>query len=334
MLEFRNLTDFSSTGTPSSGYYLGYDIDGKLKQKSFTGSIRTIGDGATGPGIPNNTTDTFLPYNNGGTFSDSVLSQSTGYIKLANNSAFISQTIKGFMHFGNDDQTAIGFQGASNSGHLIFSNIDSQLYHTSGIELNSPTIQISQLTGLVTDMVTIDSIGTLGRAPMYSQISISRSDIMLLIASSSLVTGSYYHLNDEADANSAYNGDPSNGAGIIIQAISPDKLSLEGYYIALNADYQSVGVYPSGVQLGVWTSILTPSIDDYVIWNNSHWKNLTGTNSVTTPPDDSINWLLATRDISNGYIIEIDDCQYDITNSNATKRVTMRSDKRGNVVYL
>lgn len=57
-IEFRTFIDMLTVATPSSGYAIGYDLDGTLKQKDQFGTISPIGatggvgpQGATGIGI-------------------------------------------------------------------------------------------------------------------------------------------------------------------------------------------------------------------------------------------------------------------------------------------
>jgi hypothetical protein len=126
-----------------------------------------------------------------------------------------------------------------------------------------------------------------------------------------LIPGKFYWITDVGD------GDGANDAGVIVQAIARNKVSKSGHMIALNADYQDIGTYVftgvfTGVQLGIWTDALTPNTGDCVIWNNYHWRNLTGTNTTDNPADDAVNWVQAPKHIDNGYIREVDFVLWDM----------------------
>jgi hypothetical protein len=102
--------------------------------------------------------------------------------------------------------------------------------------------------------------------------------------------------------------------------------------IFLNADYQAVGNY-SGVtgfvaQLGVWTPSLAPVLNDVCIWNNRHYKNLTGANGVTNPTTDNVNWGVLPLQLNNGYISVVDSVVY----SYSSNRIVYRVDVFGNEV--
>lgn len=52
MIKFNYLIDMLTVATPSSGYVIGYDLDGVLKQKDTLGVISSFGGGPTGPQGP------------------------------------------------------------------------------------------------------------------------------------------------------------------------------------------------------------------------------------------------------------------------------------------
>lgn len=144
-----------------------------------------------------------------------------------------------------------------------------------------------------------------------------------------LQVGKYYWITDVLD------GDGTNDAGVIVQAVARNKVSKSGHMIALNADYQNEGTYVftglfTGTNLGVWTDALTPVTGDCVIWNNIHWRNLTGTNTTDSPDIDAVNWLQVDRHTDNGYIREVDFVLWDMDSCS----ITYRADKRGNLINL
>ncbi len=49
-----------------------------------------------------------------------------------------------------------------------------------------------------------------------------------------------------------------------------------------------------GIANTTWSSSGTYAIDDIVVYNNKLYINLTGTNTATTPDQDSTNWNVTT----------------------------------------
>jgi len=117
----------------------------------------------------------------------------------------------------------------------------------------------------------------------------TRSNILNLISTNSLIPGELYRISD------AYN--------CTLQAISDSKLLSKGYAIFLVPDYNN---YP------LWRSGSTFSINDISIWNGLHFQNLTGTNTSTTPDLDTTNWNLLTPNLGFGYLESVDEVKYDI----------------------
>lgn len=63
-----------------------------------------------------------------------------------------------------------------------------------------------------------------------------------------------------------------------------------------------------GVYTDDWNSATTYAIGEIAIYDNRIFKNLTGTNTATTPVEDTTNWLeVSIRDISGGAEIPIQD---------------------------
>ena len=175
-------------------------------------------------------------------------------------------------------------------------------------------IQISSNT----DFVAVQSYccGTTGI------VSLTNSQLLALISSNLIVVGQEYLVTDAEFTD----------GGIIILGSSINSVAKDGHSFHLNADYQAVGNY-SGVsgfqsQIGLWGFNDTPVIGDIVIWNNLHYKNLTGINTSNAPSFDFANWELLTKSETNGYILEIDFSLYDEINN----RLISRQDKLKNNV--
>ena len=124
---------------------------------------------------------------------------------------------------------------------------------------------------------------------------------------------------------------------IMLMAVDTNKLSPDGYLLAINADYQDVGDYSdvsdfnqnygvpyNGITVGSNVSIIT----DIVIYNNRHWAasaeyTLTDESSITS------NLTPLTKDYTtrNGYIIEPQKIVYNL----AIDTINRMEDKRGNI---
>lgn len=157
-------------------------------------------------------------------------------------------------------------------------------------------------------------------------VELTNSQMLELISNGTVDAGTYYKITNPINADE----------GVIVQGIVTNaNPSLQGSGIFLNADYQNVGDY-SGVSgyagnLGIWSSIIqTVVVGNIVIWNNRHWKNLTGVWG-SAPDTDSTNWLLLAKSTTNGYIREVDFIKYNVN----TNLVIYRADRRLNEVeYL
>ena len=142
--------------------------------------------------------------------------------------------------------------------------------------------------------------------------------------------------------NAVYYGTDSY---IYAHATSPSKIDANALFLARVADFNLFGVYSgisiingfsvtaTGLNLGVWTSALTPASGDVSIWNGLHWLNKTGVNGVTDPTTDVTNWeSVPNTDINTaftyGYIKEIDPILYDFESD----VILRRYDKRNNDV--
>ncbi len=168
----------------------------------------------------------------------------------------------------------------------------------------------------------VKTIVTITAPPSFDIIDITNAAFNALVVANTVQKGWFYRITDAQYTNE----------GVIIQGTTINTNSIQGSGIFLNADYQNVGNY-SGVSgfvsnLGVWSTIVRPVVvGNVVIWNNLHYKNLTGAWG-TQPPGDLVNWQLLPKSSTNGYIKEVDFINYDLTNN----RIIYRADKRGNKV--
>jgi len=169
--------------------------------------------------------------------------------------------------------------------------------------------------------------GLTGGAGFFS---VSYSALTTLISTNSLLQGAFYLVTDAIFINSA--GVYFETVPILVQAVNSNEISLDGSGIFLNADYQAVGDYsgvPSFVaQTGVWDSLGTYVVGDIVIWNNTHFVNTTGVNTLISPDSDPTNWTRLLKNSNEGYITEIDIIKYNV----ATNQITYREDVRNNRV--
>ena len=154
--------------------------------------------------------------------------------------------------------------------------------------------------------------------------SLTNAQMLALISANTVSAGQSYLITDATYSN----------GGVVVQGLTTNTISLQGSGLFLNADYQAVGNY-SGVTgfhsaLGLWSSdVQSVTIGDCVVWNNLNYKNLTGAWG-TAPDTDTVNWVVLTKTVTNGYIQESDFVKYNVT----TNKVFYRADKRGNQVEL
>lgn len=134
----------------------------------------------------------------------------------------------------------------------------------------------------------------------------TRANIIVARNANTLTPGAVYFITDK---------------NIALVALQNGTLSLSGWGIFDNADYQQTDAN----NIGIWNSSLTPVIGQFVMWQNDHYNNDTGVNTVTSPDSDATNWTLISRPDST-YINESDAVEYDIDND----WIVYRSDKRGN----
>jgi hypothetical protein len=129
--------------------------------------------------------------------------------------------------------------------------------------------------------------------------------------------------------------DALSGYGqIIVSAAHPTRFEEDAEGIFLNADYQQVGDYSGvsgfGSQLGVWhPAMSTPLVGDACIYDNMHYRNLTGAVG-TEPAFDIVNWVVLSKSLNNGYIREVDTVSYQFV----TNQIVRRMCRRGNIVEI
>lgn len=173
-----------------------------------------------------------------------------------------------------------------------------------GITVNQPTGD-----------VTVTAIGT-------GIVSLTNASLLALISAGTVVAGQEYLVTDATWTD----------GGIVLTGTSTTSVASDGHSFHLNADYQGVGNY-SGVagfqsNLRLWSIAEAPVIGDVVIWDNLHYLSLTGVNTFNDPSTDPTNWLVLSKSVTNGYILEIDFSIYDKT----LNRIVSRQDKRNNIV--
>jgi len=161
---------------------------------------------------------------------------------------------------------------------------------------------------------------------------LSNSALLALISAGTLNIGWTYIVNNVTNANTF----------VAVQAIATNAVQNYGAGYFLNADYQAVGDY-SGVsgfvsQTGIWKGgSASYVLGDVCIWNNYHYKNITGSNSATTPNSDTTNWVLLTKSATNGYIIAVDYVIYDVVTNIVRKRIDSKNNEvdytNGNISF-
>lgn len=183
------------------------------------------------------------------------------------------------------------------------------------------------------DNVTIESDGEVwigGVKIKGGWNDVTRLEFLDLISQASpfgdgLRVGEYYRITDIGD------GDGINNGGIIVQAITAYQIAVPAHYLAYNPDYNLGGTYTNpiivGTNLGIYNPNLVPAEGDVVIFDGYHWLNITGANN-GDPVNSPSDWQQLAKTIENGYIFEVDYCEYDI----AINDIYCRKDKRGNYI--
>lgn len=157
-------------------------------------------------------------------------------------------------------------------------------------------------------------------------ISLDFVTLQALISGGDLIPNQAYNVTD------AVFGRNSNKHNVYVTATANNQISTSGLGQFYNADYDNIGNY-SGVtgfvsQTGLWQSSLFYIVGNVVIWDNLHYKNITGSNGVVPPNLDTTNWEELAYSETNGYIVEIDYINYEST----TNYITSRTDTQRNQV--
>jgi hypothetical protein len=195
----------------------------------------------------------------------------------------------------------------------------------------SPTTTSMNFVGALVNATAVGNAVTV-TINSINYISVTYTSLSSLISTNAVQIGQNYLISNAIFLVNTTDIYASENVPIMVKGIATNGVSLEGSGIFLNADYQQDGDY-SGVSgfvanIGVWTASLTPVANDVCMWNNFHYKNLTGSNGITNPNLDTTNWVLLSKSVTNGYIQEIDFVLYD----EATNRIIFREDKRLNQV--
>lgn len=237
--------------------------------------------------------------------------------------AGVGQTINGqssLVISANGQSTIIRI--SSNNSYLSESPSGYTTIQDEGVALPQRQILDFQGANVTATDNGVKTIVTITAPPAFDIIDITYAAFNALVLANTVQKGWFYRITDAGFTDE----------GAIIQGTTLNTNSIQGSGIFLNADYQNVGDY-SGVSgfvsnLGVWTHIVQPVvIGNVVIWNNKHWKNLTGAWG-TFPDTDAINWQLLTKSTTNGYIKEVDLIKYNLSSNS----IIYRADKRYNEV--
>lgn len=229
------------------------------------------------------------------------------------------------------DGGAVLIRVASNTGYLGSLTSGGSGGSVSVINQQNPTIAPVTLTTSL-DQLIVKGFQTtnVGNDVTLQNafVSVTNAQIISLISGGTLIPNQIYQIS-----NATFGITPPIAFNVFIKATSINSLDTYGSGKFFNADYNSNGDY-SGVtgfvaQKGVWSSFAFPVvIGDVAIWNNLHWKNLTGLNGFNPPDVDLVNWQLLPYSATNGYIIEHDLIGYDVQ----TNRITWRKDNLLNYV--
>ena len=227
-----------------------------------------------------------------------------------------------------------------NNGACVVSIIDNGKYSgaftfstaLAGIEVQDsgvtivPSASVMNFIGAGVTVTDVSGVATINCTNNFIQATYAQ--MATLINNQSLIPNQNYEIT-----NAEFGSTPIVPTSVFVKAITNNTISLTGEGIFYNADYQGIGNYAGvsgyNTQLGVWTSALTPTSGDVVIWNNYHYVNISGSNGVTNPNADIVNWTQLPLNTLNGYILAVDTVLYSI----ATNQIIYREDARRNRVY-
>lgn len=227
-----------------------------------------------------------------------------------------------------------------NNGACVVSIIDNGKYSgaftfstaLAGIEVQDsgvtivPSASVMNFIGAGVTVTDVSGVATINCTNNFIQATYAQ--MATLINNQTLIPNQNYQIT-----NAEFGSTPIVPTSVFVKAITNNTISLTGEGIFYNADYQGTGNYAGvtgyNAQLGVWTSALTPTSGDVVIWNNYHYVNITGSNGVTNPNADIVNWTQLPLNTLNGYILAVDTVLYNV----ATNQIIYREDARRNRVY-
>jgi hypothetical protein len=196
--------------------------------------------------------------------------------------------------------------GASVNGHII-ADEGSNLPQQPILDFVGAGVTASNGVGKTT--ITIP-----GGAPI---IPTTNANLLTLINTNSIQPGAYYLITDVLNSPE----------GVLVTGLLTNgNTSVQGIGLFLNADYQGVGNY-SGVVgysgfLNIWYSTYAGAValGNVVIYNNRHYKNLTGVWG-TNPPSDLVNWEIIAPSVTGGYIRATDFVYYDLYSNFVITRI-------------
>jgi hypothetical protein len=227
--------------------------------------------------------------------------------------------------------TLLNFAGpgvsSTNVGGAVTVNIASTSTSSLEVQNQSTTLTTAatllNFTGAGVSSSNISGAVTVNVPSGLSVISLTNAALLTLISNSTVVPGQAYLVTDA----------PYGCLGVLLQGITTKTVTESANANFYVADYQNVGNYsglpnPKTGFVGNWTTVSSPvTLDNVAIFNNRIYQNLTGVWG-TDPDTDTINWLVLSRSLTNGYLIETDFVLYNVTTNN----FTYREDKRGNKV--
>jgi hypothetical protein len=154
---------------------------------------------------------------------------------------------------------------------------------------------------------------------------VTNAQLITLILAGTMVPGAFYLVTDVLNADE----------GVIVQGVkgavkSPNTIQGSGLY--LNADYQNNGDYSGVVGFTAWKGMWSPIvpfavvIGDVVIYNNIHYKNISGIYSSGggDPSTEPTDWVPLAKSTTTGYIRETDFVKYDVGNNLVRYRADVR----------
>jgi len=153
-------------------------------------------------------------------------------------------------------------------------------------------------------------------------VSLTNVEMLALMTAGTVIPGQLYLVTDGGNSD----------LGVLIQGVTTKSTTVGGAGLYLNADYQGAGSYGSvptyNVFKGIWSAnVLSVSIGDVVVYDNLNYLNITG-NWGSAPSSDLTNWAELPKNVTKGYILELDVVRYDVQ----ANIIRYRADKRYNEV--